>query len=148
MSDKDTPLKVFLSELFLLSCSQIISTIFCYNSLSMYRKSFVNNFLFSTIILLFYYYLLCLLCLSNISVHPKIFDYVADFEYLVKNIDSFDDYSKLKLIIICTSDFTISLLYIKLVKYLMEKKASNYDKKKEGVKIVEVNEDKVSKKNN
>ena len=148
MTDKDGPLKIFLSEVFLLSGCQIISTIFSYNSLSMYRKSFINNYPFLIISLIFNYCLLCLLCLSNISVHPKIFDYVVDFEYLIKNIDSFDDYSKLKLMLLCLCDIIITFLYIKVVQYLLLKKASKYDKKKAEVKVNEIRNDKHSNKNN
>ena len=65
----------------------------------------------------------------------------------VKNIDAFDDYSKINLIVLCICDYIITFLYINLVKYFLSKKASIYDKKKTGAKIVEINEVKNSTKN-
>ena len=114
--------KSFCSYLFVLSYSQLFSTLLAYNNLQFYRKTFYLNtfFIFAMGIALIYY-------IASLTLNDSIHDFdpvsALDFAETSKNLDIFNDKIKLNLFLMSMIDCLFSVAYAKVIYYIFMKLA-------------------------
>lgn len=121
-----------ITYMYLLSVSQIINTLFCFNRVVNFRKNFRNNkilIFFSTII---WFYFLAIILLSNRFLDWFLLK-IVEFEESDYELDYYDDRNKLIIFIIIFLDLVLTAIIVEGLKWIFETRARrriNKDKKK------------------
>jgi magnesium-transporting ATPase (P-type) len=115
---------IYISYFSILSFNQIFTTLFGFNFIRFYRRSIVDNFLFTFSLIIFFFLILVLSCLSRIGLFEEITHYYS-FERMKIKSDTFDDRNKLVMFIIILIDLFSTFLFILVTQYIFNKKADN-----------------------
>ena len=98
------------------------------NSINFYRKNYRNNFCFWICMIILIFFVCFIFCIFGYSIHPVLSDYLS-FEYNPKNVDTFDDKTKLVSYAIFLLSLIVYYLFVTLIFFLFRKKAENDYKK-------------------
>ena len=134
--EHDKEVKVFGTYNFFFTYIQLFGMIFSMNSISFYRSSLKNNYLFWLIIILTVCGLSYVFCVCGYSFHPLLYG-VITFEFSSKNVDAFDDKNKLFSFLIFGSDLIMCYLNVYIFFLIFSKKAKR-ELEKEEENIVKV----------
>ena len=115
---------IYISYFSILSFNQIFTTLFGFNFIRFYRRSIIDNFLFTSALIIFFFLILIISCLSRIGLFEVISRYYS-FEKMKMKSDTFDDRNKLMMFIIIVIDLISTILFIISTQYFFNKKADN-----------------------
>jgi hypothetical protein len=115
---------IYISYFSILSFNQIFTTLFGFNFIRFYRRSIIDNFLFTSALIIFFFLILIISCLSRIGLFEEISRYYS-FEKMKMKSDTFDDRNKLMMFIIIVIDLISTFLFIIVTQYFFNKKADN-----------------------
>ena len=115
---------IYCSYYFSFCIEQLISTIFAFNLISFYRKSSLTNIFLMIFCLMIFLYFIILTFLSSSNFKYDIFN-ITYFEFLEKDVDSFDDNNKLKSFIACITDLFACIIYSKIIYFIFDKLANH-----------------------
>lgn len=119
---------IFISYFSILSFNQIFTTLFGFNFIRFYRRSIIDNFLFTFAVILFFFLILLVTCLSRIGFLELVTRYYS-FERMKMKSDTFDDRNKLMMFIIIIIDLISTFLFIIVTQFIFNKKAENSHQK-------------------
>lgn len=114
--------KIYCSFYFIFCIEQLFSTVYVLNLISFYRKDSVSNLFYnlSNILLLIYFIILNILTSSNYKCD---FLNITVFDYNENIVDSHGDNNRLKCLIVCIIDFTITIIFSRVVYYVFDRLA-------------------------
>ena len=115
---------IYISYFSILSFNQIFTTLFGFNFIRFYRRSIVDNFLFTFSLILFFFFILIISCLSRIGLLDEISQNFS-FEKMKIKSDTFDDRNKLMMFIIIVIDLISTIIFIIVTQYIFNKKAES-----------------------
>ena len=124
IEEKEFQNEVRISYYYIMIFYISLSCILTFNMETYYRKKMIENKIFIFIFLLFFGYLSFAIILSETTFHLLFFD-LFDFEYSNHNSDTYDDKRKLETFFYSLIDVFLSIFYVKILKYIFEKKAIN-----------------------
>ena len=123
--------KIYSTYHFVFCVSDLITTIYVFNLLSIYRKSLYLNTLFIIQSLLVFFYFTITISLTSSNFKVDIFDFLY-FEYLANIVDAYDENNKVDCFLTCMLDFLLSIVYSRLIYYIfviLSKSKSKIDNK-------------------
>ena len=114
--------KIYCSFYFILCIEQLFSTVYVLNLITFYRKDSLSNLFYnlSNLLLLIYFTILNILTSSNYKCD---FLNITVFDYNENLIDSHGDNNRLNCLIICIIDFTITIIYSRVVYFVFDRLA-------------------------
>ena len=115
---------VYISYFAILSFNQIFTTLFGFNFIRFYRRSIVDNFMFTFSLVIFFFLILIISCLSRIGLMETVSRYYS-FERMKTKSDTFDDRNKLMMFIIIVIDLISTIIFIVVTQYIFNKKADS-----------------------
>jgi magnesium-transporting ATPase (P-type) len=115
---------IYISYFSILSFNQIFTTLFGFNFIRFYRRSIIDNFLFTSALIIFFFLILIISCVSRIGLFEALSRYYL-FEKIKAKSDTFDDRNKLMMFIIIIIDLLSTILFIVVTQYIFNKKADN-----------------------
>ena len=116
--------EILTTYYFIFTWADLFSIIFAFNTQSFFREHIINNILFIFLFFAHVIYLIMNLTLSDISINNYSNYLLIDFENNKNEIDVFEDFNKIKILIILIIDFFVTYLYIKLITIFFEKYAN------------------------
>ena len=122
---------IFITYFAILSMNQIFTTLFGFNYIRFYRKSFFDNFWFFISLMFFSFLSVIITCISRQGFKTIISPFFL-FEELEEKSDTFDDRNKLVMLMIIIIDLFSTFLFITITQYYFNKKSKEslkYDKK-------------------
>ena len=127
--------QIFGTYYYIFNIFQMLSIQFSINSINFYRTenqyNYIYIFLFLTLITIFSF----IICIFEFSFSPKIISNI-NFEYSSINVDTFDDYNKLKCFLILIGNFTTCYLVVIILFNLFKKKANTeYERRKNKMNV-------------
>ena len=123
--------KIYSTYHFVFCVSDLLTTIYVFNLLSIYRKSLYLNTLFIIQSLLVFFYFTITISLTSSNFKVDIFDFLY-FEYLANIVDAYDENNKVDCFLTCMLDFLLSIVYSRLIYYIfviLSKSKSKIDNK-------------------
>ena len=111
---------IYISYCAILCFNQIFTSLFGFNFIRFYRKSFYDNFLFTLTIIIFFVIILIVTCLTRQGM-KTMFSVYYTFENLLENSDTFDDRNKLIMFLIIIIDLISSFIFTIIVQYFFNK---------------------------
>ena len=115
---------VYISYFAILSFNQIFTTLFGFNFIRFYRRSIVDNFMFTFSLVIYFFLILIISCLSRIGLMETVSRYYS-FERMKTKSDTFDDRNKLMMFIIIVIDLISTIIFIVVTQYIFNKKADS-----------------------
>ena len=114
--------KIYCSFYFILCIEQLFSTVYVLNLITFYRKDSLSNLFYnlSNLLVLIYFTILNILTSSNYKCD---FLNITVFDYNENLIDSHGDNNRLNSLIICIIDFTITIIYSRVVYFVFDRLA-------------------------
>jgi len=114
--------KIYCSFYFILCIEQLFSTVYVLNLISFYRKDSISNIFYSlsNILLLIYFIILNILTSSNYKCD---FLNITVFDYNENLVDTHGDNNRIKCLFVCIVDFTITIIYSRVVYYVFDRLA-------------------------
>ena len=111
--------KIYCSFYFILCIEQLFSTVYVLNLISFYRKDAISNLFynFTNILFLIYFIILNNLTSSNYKCD---FLNITVFDYNENIVDSHGDNNRIKCFSVCIVDFTITIIYSRVVYYVFD----------------------------
>jgi len=116
--------KIYSTFYFLFCIEQLFSTIFVLNLFCFYRKTWLLNTKFIIISLVILLYFVIVLTLSNSNYNVDIFN-ILYFEFFENLVDAYDENNKFNFCLICLIDFSLSIVYSRVVYFVFNKLSSN-----------------------
>ena len=120
---------IIISYYAILSLNIIYTTLFGFNYIRFYRKSFYNNFLFCISLIVLFLIILIGLFFSGPGFKNPLNRYYT-FENSHDKSDTFDDRNKLVIFIIIIIDLLSCIIFTTIIQYLFNKNSKNTDIKK------------------
>ena len=114
--------KIYCSFYFILCIEQLFSTVYVLNLITFYRKDSLSNLFYnlSNLLVLIYFTILNILTSSNYKCD---FLNITVFDYNENLIDSHGDNNRLNCLIVCIIDFTITIIYSRVVYFVFDRLA-------------------------
>ena len=111
---------IYISYCSILCFNQIFTSLFGFNFIRFYRKSFYDNFFFTLTLIIFFFIILIVTCLTKQGM-KTMFSVYYTFENLLENSDTFDDRNKLIMFLIIVIDLFSSFMFTIIVQYFFNK---------------------------
>jgi magnesium-transporting ATPase (P-type) len=116
--------KIYCSFYFIFCIEQLFFTVFVLNLISFYRKDSISNIFYnlSNILLLIYFIILNILTSSNYKYD---FLNITFFDYNENIVDSHGENNRIKCSFVCIIDFSITIIYSRVVYYVFDNLAKD-----------------------